>query len=306
MKKEKEYSKNFCRVARKRGPQPHAAAGVPHGGMGAASTAGVLAGRVPTDISLTVDIGNTTIHFAVCKNGDIVCRKSIATVQKNLELHADLKKALAFFCRRYSSLSRVVICSVVPSVTKVLGPLVFKYLKIKPLIVGQDTVVPIKNLYNNPKQVGQDRLVCAYAACELYGEPAIVIDLGTAITLDVVSQQREYLGGIIVPGIHITAETLFERTALLPLVEITKPKSVIGKDTQGSILSGIFYGYGEMLKGLIKLLSHDSKVKPKVIITGGHAKLMAEYIKESIDVIDPDLVLKGLMLLGKQKQTKAF
>ncbi len=249
--------------------------------------------------SLVLDIGNTTIHFAVFQGGAIVNRQTLATVQKTSELLAELKKVLSALHQHYPLLCRVVICSVVPSVTKVLEPLVLSKLKVKPLIVGRDVLVPIKNLYNNPKQVGQDRLVGAYGACELYGEPAIVIDLGTAITLDVVSAKREYLGGIIVPGIHITAETLFERTALLPLVEITKPKALIGKDTQGSILSGIFYGYGEMLKGLIKLLSHDSKVKPKVIITGGHAKLMAEYIKDSVDVIDSDLVLKGLILMGR-------
>ncbi len=269
----------------------------------------ILRGRVarrgsPTEFkvsySLVIDIGNTTIHFAVCDRLTVVERRTILTVQKASELAAEIKVTLSALHRENFSFSSVIVCSVVPSVTKVLEPLVLSKLKVKPVIVGRDVFVPIKNLYNNPKQVGQDRLVGAYAACELYGQPAIVIDLGTAITLDVVSQNREYLGGIIVPGIHITAETLFERTALLPLVEITKPKALIGKDTRGSILSGIFYGYGEMLKGLIKLLSHDSKVKPKVIITGGHAKLMAEYIKDSIDVVDPDLVLKGLARLGKQ------
>lgn len=256
--------------------------------------------KLKVSYSLVLDIGNTTIHFAVCDRLTVVERRTILTVQNASELAAEIKATLSALHRENFSFSSVIVCSVVPSVTKVLEPLVFKNLKVKPVIVGRDIIVPIKNLYNNPKQVGQDRLVGAYAACELYGEPAIVIDLGTAITLDVVSEKREYLGGIIVPGIHITAETLFERTALLPLVEITKPKALIGKDTQGSILSGIFYGYGEMLKGLIKLLSHDSKVKPKVIITGGHAKLMSEYIKESIDVIDPDLVLKGLALLVRR------
>ncbi len=299
MEKRRKHKKEIGRVTRKRGPQPHAAAGVSHGGMGAASTAGVLAGRDPKDIFLTVDIGNTTIHFAVFQSGVVICRQTLATVQKTSELVAELKKVLIVLHRCYSSLNRIVICSVVPSVTNVLETIIAKNLKTKIVVVGRDIIVPIKNLYNNPKQVGQDRLVCAFAACELYGQPAIVIDLGTAITLDVVSAQREYLGGIIVPGIHITAETLFERTALLPLVEITKPKALIGKDTQGSILSGIFYGYGEMLKGLIKLLSHDSKIKPKVIITGGHAKLMVEYVKDSVDVIDPDLVLKGLALLAR-------
>lgn len=248
---------------------------------------------------MTVDVGNTYIHFAVCKGRDIVNRKAVVTVQKSATLSAEFNSILFALSRRYLGFNCVVICSVVPAVTKILEACICKNLEIKPLIVGRDIVVPIKNCYANPKQVGQDRLVCAYAASELHGYPVIVIDLGTAITLDVVSAKRQYLGGIIVPGIHITAETLFERTALLPLVEITKPKSLIGKDTQGSILSGIFYGYGEMLKGLIKLLSRDLKIKPNVILTGGHAKLMAKYIQKSVHVVEPDLVLKGLAFLAK-------
>lgn len=248
---------------------------------------------------LTVDVGNTYIHFAVCKDLDVIGRKSVVTVQNKAVLISEINNVLSALHHRYCGFNRIVICSVVPSVTKLLESLIRKSLKIKPLIVGRDIIVPIRNRYANPKQVGQDRLICAYAACKLHGFPAIVIDLGTAITLDVVSAKCEYLGGIIVPGIHITAETLFERTALLPLVEITKPKSLIGKDTQGSILSGIFYGYGEMLKGLIKILARDLKIKPRVILTGGHAKLMAEYIKESVHVVEPDLVLKGLALVAK-------
>jgi type III pantothenate kinase len=249
---------------------------------------------------LAVDVGNTFIHLAVFKGDKVVVRKSVRTVQKNSDLKINISVVLSAFKKADPQLGKVVVCSVVPSVTKVLEPLVKKYLRINPSIIGRDINVPIKNLYANPRQVGQDRLVCAYAASELYGYPAIVIDLGTAITLDVVSAKREYLGGIIVPGIHITAETLFERTALLPLVEITKPKHLIGKDTQGSILSGIFFGYGEMLKGLINLLSNNLKASPKVIITGGHAKLMAEHIKERLNVIEPDLVLRGISLLAKK------
>lgn len=248
---------------------------------------------------LTVDVGNTYIHLAVCRGQKVFSRQSVATVQKMVEQKTELIKVLTVLQQRYAKFDCVVICSVVPAVTKILEPMVFKNLQTKAMIVGRDVIVPIENLYHNPRQVGQDRLVCAYAASELYGNPAIIIDLGTAITLDVVSQQREYLGGIIVPGIRITAETLFERTALLPLVDIHQPQHLIGKDTQGSILSGIFYGYGEMLKGLIKLLSSDFKNKPQVIVTGGHVKLMNKYIKDSIDVVDSDLVLKGMALLGQ-------
>jgi type III pantothenate kinase len=108
------------------------------------------------------------------------------------------------------------------------------------------------------------------------------------------------MGGIIVPGIKLTADTLFQKTALLPLVSIKQPKLLIGRDTQGSILSGIFNGYGEMLKGLIGLIKKEIKGKPKVIVTGGYTKLMAKYLKNEIDIIDEKLVLKGLELLVPQ------
>lgn len=242
---------------------------------------------------LAVDVGNTNIHFAVMENGTVLFRTSVSSTSITAKLKQDLRDVI----KKDARVKAVVICSVVPSVTKVLTDLIFRNMKIVPVVVGSDRKVPLKNLYHDPQQVGQDRLVCAYAACEFYGTPAIIIDLGTAITIDVVSAKREYLGGIIIPGIHITAETLFERTALLPLVKIEKPGSLIGKDTKGSILSGIFYGYGEMLKGLIHKLSRQLKAKPKIIMTGGHAKLMSEYIAGSVNAIDDDLVFKGLSRL---------
>lgn len=263
-----------------------------------ASDRALLAGH-PVKIILAVDIGNTFIHFAIFKEDRIVRRDSVNTVQKMADLKKAVDAVLAACKKMEPRINRIVICSVVPAATRILESVVLKRWGVKAQIIGRDIIVPIKNRYTNPKQVGQDRLVCAYAACELLGYPAVIIDLGTAITLDVVSAKKEYLGGIIVPGIHMTAETLFERTALLPLVEITKPKHLIGKDTRGSILSGIFYGYGEMLKGLIHLLSGGMKIRFKVILTGGHAKLMAGYVKQGVDVVDPDLVLKGIALLAK-------
>ena len=122
-------------------------------------------------------------------------------------------------------------------------------------IIGRDIVVPIKNRYKNPKQVGQDRLVGAYGAMKIYGCPLIVVDLGTAITFDVISPKGEYLGGAIVPGIRLSAESLFLKTALLPHIEIQAPRHIIGKTTQESMLSGLFYGYGSLCRGIIDLIS---------------------------------------------------
>ena len=153
--------------------------------------------------------------------------------------------------------------------------------------------VPIKNKYRYPRQVGQDRLVGAYAARILYGSPAIVIDFGTAITFDVISSKGEYMGGIIVPGIRLTAESLFKKTAMLPLVSIVRPKALIGRDTTNSILSGIFYGYGALCDGLIRQLTRTMRSSPRVIATGGYAALMKKY-SSHIRRIDPDLIFRGL------------
>lgn len=256
-------------------------------------------------VLLAVDIGNTVIHFAVFKDKRIVRTETVATVLDQ-NVRKELTALLRRIRQRYSGPGGVIICSVVPPATSVLEQFIKKELDQKACVVGRDVHVPLKNRYTNPMQVGQDRLVCAYAAASLYGVPAIVVDLGTAITVDVVSRRLEYLGGIIVPGIRITAETLFERTALLPLVEIKKPKNLIGKDTQGSILSGIFYGYGEMIRGLIRLLRQDIKTqpgptaKPKVIVTGGHTDLMYPFIKNEVDAVDKNLVFHGLHLLSSE------
>ena len=165
-------------------------------------------------------------------------------------------------------------------------------------MIGRDIKVPIKNNYLDPQQVGQDRLVGAYATKCLYGFPAIIIDFGTAITFDVISSKGEYEGGMILPGMRLSAESLFQKTALLPQIHtIKKPHSIVGKTTQESILSGLFYGYAAMCSGLIDLLFSQMKGKPKVIATGGHAVVMKNFISSRITNIDPDLVFKGLALI---------
>ena len=140
-------------------------------------------------------------------------------------------------------------------------------------------------------------MVCAHAAVELYGAPVVVVDLGTAITFDVVSSKHEYLGGMIVPGIRLSAEALYDKTALLPKIEIHKPKRLIGKTTEESILSGLCYGYGEMITGLIDLLSKQWKERPEIIVTGGFSDLMKHYVPEYKCIVEKELVFKGIQLL---------
>ena len=252
---------------------------------------------------LAIDIGNTTIGFATMdKAGRIVSSVIIDTDSKANKIKAVIAKIL-----KAHVISRAIICSVVPKASKTLEDMLKKTVPVD--IVGRDIVVPIKNRYKNPKQVGQDRLVGAYGAMKIYGCPLIVVDLGTAITFDVISAKGEYLGGSIVPGIRLSAESLFLKTALLPHIEIQAPKHIIGKTTQESILSGLFYGYGSLCRGLIDLISKELKVKNsvgaitnrpyiKVVMTGGHTHLMKKFVSPKIRIIDEELVFKGIYFLS--------
>jgi type III pantothenate kinase len=242
---------------------------------------------------LAVDIGNTTVSWAVMKGKRIVQVRLI----ENSVLRSALKKELMRAQRKFPQLKEVILCSVVPKNLKIVDRAVRRHLKIRPLVIGKDIKVPIKNKYRNPRQVGQDRLVGAYAVKVFYGYPAVVIDLGTAITFDVISKRGEYEGGMIVPGIRLSAESLFQKTALLPRVNTFKiPNALIGKDTKESILSGIFYGYGAMCRGLIDQLARHIKGRPKVIVTGGHARLMKRFVLPKITKVDEYLIFKGMQL----------
>jgi len=247
---------------------------------------------------LAIDIGNTAITLGRIQGGRVIARAQVPAAPTQAILREQLGAAVRKLCRKKCP-EDVLICSVVPSVLKVTEKVIAGHCGLKPTVIGRDIKVPVTNCYRYPRQVGQDRLVGAYAALKLYGAPVIVVDLGTAITVDVVSRKKEYLGGIIMPGIRLSADMLFQKTALLPKVRIQAPRSVIGRDTQNSILSGIFYGYGEMLTGLIERVSKEVKGRPKVVITGGYAHLMKKFLAGHVDVIDRDLVLKGIMLIRR-------
>ena len=249
---------------------------------------------------LAIDIGNTSISFAVLSCGRIMGKNSVRTATPGKQLERQLRSALRAVHQRFPGIDRAVICSVVPAVLRVVQAAVLKNLRVRPWVVGKDVMVPMKNRYRNPRQVGQDRLLVAYAAKCLYGQPLIVIDFGTATTFDVVSSRGEYEGGIIVPGIRLSAESLFQKTALLPKIEhIQKPKDLIGKDTKESILSGIFNGYGAMCCGLIERISRQMRTAPKVVVTGGYTDVMKDFISSRIDTIDPHLVFRGMAFLMK-------
>jgi len=249
---------------------------------------------------VAIDIGNTAIKVALLKGREIVKEKLIYRLDSQATVRAKLIAALSSYKRFGPKLKDIVICSVVPRHCKLTEALIKKIYRRKAKVIGRDLKVPIKNNYKNPRHVGEDRLVGAYAAKCLYASPLVIIDFGTAVTIDVVGPRGAYEGGIIVPGIRLSAESLFKKTALLPnILTFKPPRSLIGRDTRSSILSGLFYGYGALCDGLIDRISHQMGRRPKVIITGGHTRAMRKLIARKIHRIDKQLVIKGIYLTYK-------
>ena len=254
------------------------------------------------DMILAIDIGNTTTSFGVFEKGKLNAQFSIATQPWRTPDEVTLQlKALAKTRRlQLSRAKQIMLCSVVPRMSSVLVE-AFKTLDAIPVrVVGQDVTVPLKNRYTYPEQVGQDRLVGAYAAWRLYKRDCIVADFGTAITIDLVSKAGEYLGGIIAPGLEISLEALAMKTALLPKVELREPPELLGRDTANSIRAGLLYGGVALCDGVVAALKRHYAPKATVVATGGASALIAKHAR-TIDHLNPHLVLEGLYQLSQSK-----
>ena len=243
---------------------------------------------------LAIDVGNSQINLALFREKNLV---KAHFFPKDDWRKFPLKKFIG-----KKKVNKIFLASVVPSLTKKLALFCRQNLSLKPkIITAEDCGIPIR--IKNPKEVGVDRVLNALAASSIYHQPTIIVDTGTATTIDLVSEKGAYLGGIISPGLRISVEALAEKTALLPEVKLKKPKSLIGKDTISAIQSGIIYGSAESISGLIKKIKKEYKKNLLVIGTGGWIKVLAPLIK-TIDKIEPHLTLKGLALLSATKLDK--
>ncbi len=253
---------------------------------------------------LVIDVGNTNTVVGVFDGEKLVQSWRVRTVANHT---VDEYGMLIYSLYKSSKISTrsirdIIISCVVPPMLNILEPLCEKYFHVKPLIVepGIKTGMPIH--YDNPREVGADRIVNAVAAFEKYKTDLIIVDFGTATTFDYVSVKGEYMGGCIAPGIVISSEALFERASKLPRVEFKKPKTIIAKDTISSMQAGIMFGYAGLVDGIVERIKAEVKSNPKVIATGGLAGVIAPETR-CIEIVDENLTLEGLRIIHlKNKQ----
>lgn len=253
---------------------------------------------------LVIDIGNTTMEFGIFDGERLL---DVFRLGSKRDISSDEVGLFAsqFFEHRklsMSDVSDVIISSVVPQLNYSVVSAIKKYFGREPYVIGENLFCDIPNRYENPKEVGADRLVDSYAAVRKYGAPVIIVDFGTATTCDAVSENGEYLGGVIYPGIKTSMDALYEKAAKLPKIELVKPDFAFGQNTVSSMQSGAYYGYLGAIEKMIANLKAVLGEKTTVVATGGFSRLFeTEHI---FDFIDQRLPLEGIRLVyeaGKQK-----
>lgn len=247
---------------------------------------------------LAIDIGNTNIVLGIYAGRELQCHWRVASDrQKTADEYGLILHQLGDYQGiNMQDIKAVVLASVVPTLTQVLAEMITKQLGCQPLIIGPGVKTGMPIHFDNPREVGADRIVNGVAVYELYGGPAIVVDFGTATTFDAISERGEYLGGAIAPGIGIATDALFARAAKLPRVELVRPPRIIGKNTVACMQAGIMYGFIGQVEGIITRMQGELGGRAVVVATGGLAGLIGPEVT-CINKVDPMLTLEGLRIV---------
>lgn len=252
---------------------------------------------------LVIDVGNTNIVLGVFDGDDLVTSWRIGTDRRRTadDLGVLVKNLFYFRGLEIKGVEALVMSSVVPPLTPAVSEMCHRYFRKEPLVVGPGikTGMPIR--YENPREVGADRIVNAVSVASRYGVPAVIVDFGTATTFCAVSRSGEYLGGAIAPGIGVSTEALFQKAAKLPRIELAKPPQVIGKNTVASMQAGIYYGFVGQLEGIVEKIKREIGDDAVVVATGGLAELICSGT-DCVDHIDPNITLWGLKIIYERNR----
>ena len=252
---------------------------------------------------LVIDVGNTNIVLGVYKDTELLDHWRISTDrQRTTDEYGVLIRELFYLNNlRADDINAIIISSVVPPVVPTLERMCQRYFGLSPLLIGPGVKTGMDIRYDNPREVGADRIVNAVAAYEKYGGPVIIVDFGTATTFCAVDAKGVYLGGSICPGIGIATEALVQRTAKLPRIELKRTDSVICRNTIESMQAGVFYGFVGQVEGIVARMRRELDMSARVVATGGLAVVIAPATK-AIDVVEPMLTLEGLRIIYERNR----
>lgn len=252
---------------------------------------------------LAIDAGNTNVTIGIFEGERIITRWRLRTVHDQTpdEWGIKLRSLFALEGVPLERVKGIAVASVVPPLETTLTGMALRYFGAEPMFVTGRTETGLNVLYDNPREVGADRIVNAVAALAKYGGPCVVVDLGTAITFDAVSARSEYLGGVIAPGIGISISGLFQKTARLPMVDFKDPGMLIGKNTVQSMQAGLYYGTIAMIDGIVERMVGEMGADTKTVATGGQAGLITRGSKW-VKIADEDLTLEGLRLIWEMNR----